>query len=57
MFTDYTFYNKISFKALKMEEVISKFKGLLTESKISQLNKFCQDEENSEQVNFSVFVS
>ena len=39
-----------------MEEVISKFKGLLTESNISQLNKFCQDEENSEQVNFSVYV-
>ena len=38
-----------------MEEIVSKFESLLTESKISQINKFCQDEENSDQVNFSVF--
>ena len=40
-----------------MEEVVSKFEGLLTESKISQLNKFCQDEENSDQVIFLFFFS
>ena len=39
-----------------MEEIVSQFGSLLTEFKISELKKFCWNEENSDQVILSSLI-